>query len=56
MENFIKLMPLCSGFYLILIGLIIETQNFRSFLLFRFTPLLIGLGCLFSAGKLFNWI
>jgi len=56
MELFIKLMPLCSGIYLIGLGTIMETKNFISYLLFRFTPVFLGLWGLFSAGKLFNWM
>lgn len=56
MELFIKLMPLIAGIYLVFMAIIMETENFISSLAFKVLPMFIGLGCLFSALKLFRWM
>lgn len=43
-----------AAVYLIFIGAILETKNFRSAFLFRFLPIFLGIRCLFVSGKLFG--
>jgi len=56
MELFIKLMPVCSGLFLIVSSLLLRTKNFQSAFYFKILPMLLGLGSLFSGLKLFGWI
>jgi len=56
MNTFINLIPLITGIYLISFSFLITTKNIISCLLYQILPFFLGLGCIFSACKLFNWI
>jgi hypothetical protein len=55
MQTVINLIPLLGGGYFIILSLILTTRNLKSAFIFRIIPMFLGLGCLFSGGKLFGW-
>jgi len=56
MNTFINLAPGLVGVYLILLGMAMRTEDFKSTLCFKFLPFMLGLGSLFSSLKLFGVI
>jgi len=55
MDFIVNLIPFITGCYLVAFAFIIDTKNFASAMVFQVMPMFLGLGCLFSAGKLFGW-
>lgn len=51
MQTFIYTASALAGAYLILLAFLMNTENFRSTLLFKFIPMMLGLAALVSAGK-----
>ena len=47
---------LLSGGYLMWASMVMDTPNLISTVIFKFIPLILGMGCLFSGVKLFGWI
>jgi len=55
MESINSIIILTTSIYLMGGGLIIQTKNLFSALLFKVLPFLLGLGTLLSLGKLVGW-
>ncbi len=55
MELFHQLILIITGLYLLIGALTMQTKNMLSAMLFKVTPFFLGMGCLFSAGKLLRW-
>lgn len=53
--DFVNTMPFVTGVYLILIALLMNTENIRSAMLFKVIPFFLGVSCLFTSGKLLGW-
>ena len=51
-----SIIPLITGLYLIVSGLVLNTKNFQSALVFKIIPFFLGCGCIFIALKLLNVI
>ena len=56
METFINYSILVTAIWLIAMAQATKTDGFYAALIFRIIPMLLGLSCLFSAGKLFGWL
>jgi len=55
MDLFHQLILIVTGIYLVMGALTMNTKNLLSAVLFKVIPFFLGLGCLFSAGKLIGW-
>ena len=55
-DLFIKLAPLATGIFMIVMSFMTTTRNKKSSLLFEIIPFFLGLSCLFSGGKLMGWL
>ena len=56
MNNICAWISLIAGLYLIISGLLLNTENIQSALFFKVIPFFLGVGCLFVAIKLFDII
>jgi len=56
MNNICAWISLMAGLFLIISGLSLNTENFKSALFFKIIPFFLGAGCLFVAVKLFDII
>lgn len=45
LENILLWFVFASGLYLILIGLLMDVKNFKSGVLYKFIPVILGFGC-----------
>ena len=55
MELFHQLILIVTGIYLLIGALTIQTKDLLSSILFKVIPFFLGMGCLFSLGKLLRW-
>jgi len=55
MELFHQLILIITGVYLLIGTFALHTENLYSAMMFKVVPFFLGMGCLFSAGKLLRW-
>ena len=55
MELFHQIILIVTGIYLVMGALNIKTEGLLSAMLFKVIPFFLGMGCLFSAGKIIRW-
>jgi len=55
MELFHQLILIVTGIYLLLGTFTMHTENLFSSMVFKVIPFFLGIGCLFSVGKILGW-
>jgi len=56
MDTFIKITLLVSGLFLVMFALAVNTRTFRSAIVFKVIPFLLGSACLASWLYLIGWL